>query len=508
MGLIFKDTNAPVDPKTERLWTVFFYVIIGIIALIGVLALVLFAHDEIGSGFRMPRQMAMGLLSAVAVCGGLIALLFGVRAKKEAIKLSAAMRESDEHPWLKRKDWAAGRITPASRKASVILWIFVFFWCAASVAISIAVVPGQLQQGNRTVLVALIFPVIGLALFVFAWRTTRAWRRFGQSIFEMSGVPAPLGGALQGQIQFRGKSQPAHGWHVALTCLRRTITGPTNNLRTIEKVVWRDEKWLRSDLPQKDSNATSIPVFFQLPADKPESTVTHGDGTHWRLEAWAQLSGPNFETAFEVPVFKLPETPAPVEDPTIPYQVSLDEIRKQIHSQTRVVDLPDRKEFIFPAGRNPGFVIGAAIFCLIWTLIVALLVLKHAPLPFPLIFGAIDLLMLYFVGDLWFRHNRVTISATTITAETGWLTYKKENSLKTSGAVTFLAESGAVVGHTAYYDLKLRTRDGMEWTLAKNLSHKPEADWLARQMTAAAKNFATTEATRESQSQKSPAAKK
>ena len=39
--------------------------------------------------------------------------------------------------------------------------------------------------------------------------------------------------------------------------------------------------------------------------------------------------------------------------------------------------------------------------------------------------------------------------------------------------------SGAMVGHAAYYDLKLRVRDGKEWMLAKNLNHKPEADWLA-----------------------------
>src|ERR1700722_5452009 len=105
MGLIFKDTDKPVDPKAERLYAALFSLIIGILALIGVAALVLLTHDEIGSGFRMPRQMAMGLLSATIVCGGLIVLLYGVRAKKEAIRAAARQKDRDDKPWLRRKDW-------------------------------------------------------------------------------------------------------------------------------------------------------------------------------------------------------------------------------------------------------------------------------------------------------------------------------------------------------------------------------------------------------------------
>ena len=59
-------------------------------AIVGILALVFLLHDEVGSGFRMERKLAMGLLSAAVVCGGLIALIFGVSAKKHALKTGAA----------------------------------------------------------------------------------------------------------------------------------------------------------------------------------------------------------------------------------------------------------------------------------------------------------------------------------------------------------------------------------------------------------------------------------
>jgi hypothetical protein len=490
MGLIFRDEPA-IDPKTARIWAFLFSCAITVFAIIGILAIVLLLHDEIGSGFRMPRQRAMGLLSAAVVCCGLIFLLFGIRAKKQAIE--QGLRKVDEDkPWLKRKDWADGRIMTASKPGSLLLWIIVIFWCAASFAISLVVVPGQLTRGNQAALIALVFPVIGLVLIFFAFRTTLAWRRFGKSIFEMKSIPAPAGCALQGEIRFPGTAQPEHGWHLALSCIRRTVSGPINNLRTTEKILWTDEKWLRPDLPKKSPDTISLPVFFQLPADKPESAVDGGNGAIWRLEAWGRFPGPDYRAKFEVPVFKLDEPRTASTDPTEPFQVSLDEIRKQIRSKIQISDLADRKEFIFPAGRNPGFAAGATVIWLIWTAIVVVMVCLRAPLPVPLIFGAMDLLMLYFVLDLWLRRSQVAISGETIKIETGWSGFKRNDTLKTSEAANFFADIGTPVGHLTYYDLKLRARDGKELLLAKNLGHKPEADWLARQMTAAARNVPVT----------------
>lgn len=483
MGIIFKDSDKPTGAETQRLWKFVFSLIIAVLGLFGLLALVFLLHDEIVSHFTMKRQYAMGLLSAAIVSGGLILLILGIRAKKQAIHESR--KQEDKEPWLKREDWAAGRIISSSPKAVLVLWILVFFWCFGSAAISLVAVPPQLHQGNRAALICLIFPVIGLGLFVFAVRTSGAWRRFNRSIFEMSSVPAPAGGILSGKIQIPGVFRPKHGWHLVLSCVRRSTSGPVNNLRATDKILWQDEKWLCPDLPAAAPKTTAIPVFFQLPDDQPESTAETTAGVVWRLEAWARLPGPDFQASFEVPVFKLPEPLEPAADPTAPYHLSLDDIRKELQSQIRIVDLPQGREFVFPAGRNPGFAAGATMICLVWTVIVALLVVRHAPPLLPLVFGALDLFMLYFVFDLWARRSRVVITAEGIKIETAWPGFRKETPIKIHEAAGFFAEIGAPVGHLTYYDLKLRTRDGKELTLAKNLGHKPEADWLARQMTAA-----------------------
>jgi hypothetical protein len=454
-------------------------------AIVAVLALVFLLHDEVGSGFRMEKKLAMGLLSAAVVCGGLIALIFGISAKKHALKAGAA-KSDGKKPWLKRKDWADGRIASSSRKAALLLWIFVAFWCGVSGAISLFIIP----PGGYAAYLALM--VISLALVFFTLNTTHAWRKFNRSIFEMATVPAALGGTLEGKIRVKSTLRPQHGLHLRLSCVRRATTGKANNPQKTEKILWQDEKWLRAGLPQADLNITAIPVFFKLPGNLPESTTALGDGIHWKLEASAKLRGPNFDAVFEVPVFKLPEPPQISDDPTLQYQMSLDEMRKQIRSKIQVNDLPGGKEFIFPAARNPGFLAGATIIWLVWTSVIALLIFKHAPPLLPLVASAADLLMTVFLVNLWFHRSHVAIAAGQVKIEAAWFRFKKQRAIKSADVANFATEIGAQVGHSPYYDLKIRVRDGREFTVAKHLGNKPEADWLVREMTAATKNISTT----------------
>ena len=158
MGLIFKDADdKPIDPKAARLRTILFSLPF---ALMGIFALVLLLHDGL---HRRPGP---------ATCPGAFErgrrLRRHYRAhfwnqRKKAGDRNRRHKADDEKPWLKRREWAGGRIATSARKAILLLWIFVAFWCAASAVIFLAVVPQQLHQGNHAALVALIFPVIGLA---------------------------------------------------------------------------------------------------------------------------------------------------------------------------------------------------------------------------------------------------------------------------------------------------------------------------------------------------------
>jgi hypothetical protein len=490
MSWIFKDEpSTPPDPQAARKRAL---LLASPFALLGMVALVMFLHDELIGG--MPRQKAVTTLSFIAVCGGIVALILGINAKKmaaTAARPGPSAPETPEKPWLKRADWAAGRITSGARKSVLLIWIFALFWNAVSAPVVFIGLPAELHKGNYAILIALLFPIVGIGMILYALNATLAWRKFGQTIFEMAAIPAALGGTIEGQIEVKTRLQPQQGLHLRLSCVRRTTSGSGKNGSTTERILWQDEKWLRPDLPQTDLNATGVPIYFKLPADQPESTPGTGDGIHWKLEASAKLRGPNFHASFDVPVFKLPETPEISDDPTARFQMSLDEVRQQIHSKIQANDLPDGgREFVFPAARNIGSAIGLTLFWVIWTGIVVALFWnwKQVPAIFPLVFGAVDLLITVFAFNLWFLHRRVVVTPQQVTIQTSWLIIKKEHKLAAADITGISAQPGMTVGHSAYYDLKVRT--GRDFTAASSIADKPEADWLVQQMLAAIKKTA------------------
>jgi hypothetical protein len=75
-----------------------------------------------------------------------------------------------------------------------------------------------------------------------------------------------------------------------------------------------------------------------------------------------------------------------------------------------------------------------------------------------------------------------------VTIQKSWFDVKTEHKLAASDIAGFSVQQGMTAGHSAFYDLKVLTRNGGEITAAKNLGVKPEADWLVQQMTAALKN--------------------
>jgi hypothetical protein len=311
----------------------------------------------------------------------------------------------------------------------------------------------------------------------------------------MTSSPIAPGTLLAGEVRVPRRLQPEHAFYLRLSCMRRSTAMRGKTLVTTEKILWQEEKWFRPNLPQSEPGATRLPVFFNLPADLPESAGTSSDGIQWSLQVHAKVNGPDFHGVFDVPVFKTVEIPAEVSpammtepDQSLPHQLTLDEVRKEIRSPIVVVESPGGREFIFPAGRTPVFAAGATALWSIWTGAVLLMVVKHAPLLFPLIFAALDLLMSIFMFDLWLRRTRVLVTPAQLSIQTSWLTYTKETVIPVAQISSLKADIGATAVHAAYYDLKIKTRAGKEYIAAKNLSHKPEADWLLRQMAAVLKS--------------------
>ena len=451
----------------------------------GVFALVQ-AFREWNNG-KLKEAAMIGLFGLVFSCVG-FGLMIGARfGAKKTKQLAEQKALHPDQPWLWREDWAAGRVKWSGGQSAAISWVFAVFWNVISIIITVVIVPQEWHKGHHVVLLVLLFPLIGLAMLGTAVRTTLAWRRFGQCVFEMAAVPAALGGTLEGMIQTSTRLSLEHGLHLRLSCIRRTTTGTGKNRHTTEEILWQDEKVLKTDagLPEPEPGHSGIPIHFKLPADQPESTAEIGDGIFWRLEAKAKMRGPDLQVTFDVPVFKIAGTqPAEADepDPTAALEMPVEEIRRDEHSRIQVNDGPGGREFFFPAARNPGVAFGVTLFMLVWSAAVWFMIWKKAPVLFPVVFGFFDVLILWICFSLWFKSSRVTIDSAGVTTVNHWLFFRRTRTVPMAEVADFQVKIGMTSGQQAYYNIELVTRAGKRITVAGSIQSKPETEWLVGEM--------------------------
>jgi len=220
---------------------------------VGCIALFLLPFAGVGvfAAVQTVRMVAMGdwkqaaffaifaiTFGAVGI-GGLIAL---ARGRRRLADVEAARAGHPDEPWLWRADWAAGRIEDSNRTTARFAWGFVALWNLVSLPAAYFGVRAALEEGNRAGLVALVFPVAGLALLVWAARISARVQRFGVSRLELETRPAAIGRSLSGTVLAPLPLTPANGFRVVLSCIRRVTTGSGDDRSTSERVLWQEEQ--------------------------------------------------------------------------------------------------------------------------------------------------------------------------------------------------------------------------------------------------------------------------
>ena len=425
----------------------------------------------------------------------------------------------EETPWLKRADWAAGKIKSTATVPVKIMVIFALAFGGFGGLMSFFVLPKELHNGNYPALIMLLFPAVGIGFIIALVRRLQAQRRFGDCFFEMAAVPGALGGTLAGLIQVGACLQLEHGLHLKLSCIRRIVSGGGEDSHNQENILWQDEKVFapNANLPEPEPGRSGIPVFFKLPANQPECFAHGNEAIIWRLEAKAKMSGPGFSAVFEVPVFKVAGATGAEEandpDPTAALQMPVEELRREEGSKIEITDGPDGREFYFPAARNLGAASFITAFFIIWTFSLWFMTVKKAPLVFPVVFGLFDILILFGVLTAWFKSSRVTVGRDSVTAVNRWLLFRRPRRFAAADIAEIITQPGMQSGSKVYWAIKLVSRAAADrfaadkanyqqtgqlpsWqlqirevrrgaALATDIASKPEADWLVQEMTKA-----------------------
>lgn len=469
--------SAPTSATTAVGCVVLFlfpFAVVGVVTSVFALAAVR-DRDWARAGFLAIFALSFG---GVGI-GGITLALRGRRRAEDALAREA---RSPESPWLWRADWADRRITDTSRTSMWSAWAFAALWNLISLPGAVLATRSAIQGGQRAALLALVFPLVGLGVVVWAVRATLRYRRYGISTLELGSLPAVVGHALEGTIRTPAGLNPAGGFREILSCIRRETTGSGRDRSTWDNVLWQEEH-------RVSSTAARLPVAFAIPREAvPCDPVLAGDRVFWRLDVIGDVPGVDYAATFEVPVFRTPASDAPPTEADRAAEASAAvpaDYRQPAGSRIRVRPTARGLEIDFPSARNPGFALGLTAFLLIWIGATALLVGFKAPIVFPIFFGAFSIVFALIVVDAWLGVTRVVAAGGAVTVATGWVTPLREQTIRAADIAEVTTRITAQAGLTPYYEIRIVTAAGKQVGAGGGIRDKREAEWLAAKLKAA-----------------------
>jgi hypothetical protein len=435
---------------------------------------------------------ALGAVGLAFTLGG-IGLLAAILAGRRQVRLRTELEEQfPEQPWMWRKDWAAGHVNDTHRSAAAGLWVFAVLWNLVALPGGFFGVRDAITTGKPGGWVALLFPLVGVGLLVAAARASMRSRKFGASRLDLVTKPAAIGQGLGGVIRTRADVRPADGFSLVLSCVRVVRTGSGRNRSTRETVLWQEEKRAagqRGAGAPADGVVTNIPVAFRIPADAvPGDDRNPNDRVVWRLRASASVPGVDYESLFEVPVFRTAASdapPAPDVERLLGAVPSVAGWHQPPNSPIRVSDRGGMVEVLLPAGRNRGAALGVTLFAALWGAVVTAVFLLDAPFLFKLVFGLLELLIIYLTLRLWFRVVRVRADRDLVSVEAGLGTPRPRRSVPAAEVRDIELGIGMQSGDRVWYDLYIVRADGRKFEAGGGIRDKREAEWIAARLRAA-----------------------
>lgn len=435
----------------------------------------------------------------VFIGGGLIfASIKGYGLQQKQAALQDANRLS---PWLWRTDWAARRADSQSQKSYIGAWILAALGNLFLFPFMFGMVPQLLRRNDPRALIVLGFCSLGVFLIVRAIRATIRHDRFGNSYFEFDSLPFSPGERVGGRIHLRFETQAAHGIDLRLSCVRRVVTGSGNNRSTSQIDLWQAEKDVPSGAVGPGPLGRAIPVDFELPA---ESLITDhsnaSDQVLWLLHAQADVPGVDYSDDFELPVFRTAASPQAVNDSHSETSTgtagfgfatarSIDADSGAVAQPARmkaVVSMHDGgTEFYFPPFRTPGRALLLLLVSVVFSGAVYAMVHSHVPLFFTALFSLSDLFVIFGFFHVTFGSARIGVGNGEILSRRGVLgtggTRRTPFSEVASVAAVGMMQQGGN-SWNAVYAIRMKTKDGKQFTLADEISSREEARWIVSQI--------------------------
>lgn len=375
-----------------------------------------------------------------------------------------------DQPWAARADWASGEIR-ASGGAAVtvpVLTVLALYWNVASWPL-LSKLPAILPPANGHVAwLALFFPVMGLLLVCALFHQYFRRRKFGESTLQLATTPGVVGGQLAGVVKVANYVPPESGIHLKLSCIERT----RSDKNTRENVLWQEERLVTEPMHDRFTGSMAIPVLFAIPYEAQETSPTDSNRTiEWRLDVSAMMSGVDYKSQFEVPVFKTAESRKNFQlDKDLVAEFAAAPPRELVLSQAGIVKEPlpaGGVRLVFPAARNLGSALGITAVLVVWSAIIWIMIHFQAPVFITVFFGLFELLILWVAVNLWFYRSAVEAHADRLSFRGGLLGIGRQHAWAADEVQEFTTSDWMSSGTHVWKNIVVVLRNGKKWTIAQ-----------------------------------------
>jgi len=341
---------------------------------------------------------------------GLIILVWRAPKEKDASK-----PEFQSSPWLLDNDWQTNVVRSNSKLSMWAAWAFAAIWSLISAPLPFVAYEEIVEKQNYLAIVALLFPVVGIGLIVWAIKRTNEWRRFGATPVVLDPFPGSIGGHVGGTIDTNLPYDSNNKFLLSLTSIHSYISGNGKNRSRNERASWQDEVVAHTELC---ATGTRIIFRFDVPDGlKVSDAQRSGDDYDlWRLDLSADLPGIDVDRSFEIPVYATARASRGITDFNMEASQSGQDVihDKAIRDLVSVKSNGMLKTLTYPMGRN---IVGNGIAILVGGTFAAcgwFLVVQEGEGIFGSLFGGVGALVAIAALYMLFKSLDVSSDGTTI----------------------------------------------------------------------------------------------
>lgn len=415
--------------------------------------------------------------------GLMIATLSGIRKISREAKLKQA---HPAEPWTWKTEWSGGLIESNAGRAAYFMLAFGTIWFLISAPAGV-IVPGEaIRTGEYVMLVALIFPVIGILLLTYAAVLIARHRKYGVSLLEIAGHKGSIGGNLRGMVFVPRAIDAPEGVKAALRCIERITTGSGKSRSTKSNTLWEGENVVQalSSGPGLQAGGVAIPVSFAIPSGLPEPMSEGNRSVSWELTLDAETPGLNYHATFEVPVFRgtageeSAATAMPAEAPR-PNAVPLNP------RVVRVEIFEDGRVFLYPRSRHLFAGIFMVVFAAFFAAFIPAMIWGEAGYLFVGIWTLVTSVLGLCGLSFLLNEIEVDVSKAGIKVRSDYLVFARRYEVAPGEVAEITHRSTMQAGNDAYYSIFVKTSAGKEICAGSGIPSSNQAEQIIALMTEA-----------------------